>query len=156
MSTTTTGQIGFAGKMILALENPPWDRLYRAAIGYFILPIYYSMMEGHEAPWKLGVFFLAVLASLRIVPGMIRRVLPFSRAVKSIWAERRAMAKRYDSYQWRKLFGIGVGLLVYVPRNFQYPAFYLALACLIAGLAGDVFWLKHKRLLLTQSPVTTA
>ena len=152
--TETTRWFSYMGKLILGFENPPWDVLYRVVIGYSIMPVTVHLVGHSPAALQLLAVFLAVLVSLRIIPGVLRRALPFSREVKNAWAERRAVAKRYDSYQWRKLFGIGVGLLVYVPRNFQYSAFYLALACVIAGLAGDYLWLKHKRASLSQSSIT--
>ena len=151
--TETTRWFSYMGKLILGFENPPWDVLYRVVIGYLIMPVTVHLVGNPPGALQLLAVFLAVLVSLRIIPGVLRRVLPFSHEVKNTWAECRAMAKRYDSYQWRKLFGIGVGLCLYVPRNFQYSAFYLALACIIAGLAGDYVWLKHKRALLSQSSI---
>jgi hypothetical protein len=153
MSMTTSAQIGSAGRMVLALETPPWDSAYRALIGYGIMPAYLQLFGGSSEIWKLLAFFLAILAALRIVPGVLRRVLPFSREVKTVWADRRALAKRYDSYQWRKLFGIGLGWLAYLViagKDRDLPLF-LAVVCVLAGAFGLAFWHKHRKVLAAQT-----
>ena len=153
MSMTTSAQIGSAGKMVLALETPPWDSAYRALIGYGVMPVHLQLFGGNVVPWKLFVFFLAVLVALRIVPGVLRRVLPFPREVKTVWAERRALAKRYDSYQWRKLFGLGLGWLAYllVAGKAQDVPLFLAIACIASGALGQLFWFKHGKALAAQT-----
>lgn len=141
------------GKLILGLETLPWNILYRVAIGYGVMP---SAMWVYGAMPSLGQLFtalLVILVSLRIIPGVLRRVMPFDREVKNIWAERRALAKRYDSYQWQKLFGIGVGWAVYLflhKRTSGAPV-ALAGACVIAGALGMIFWLRASRMLAPQA-----
>jgi hypothetical protein len=141
-----------AERMILALETPPWDSAYRALIGCGIMPVYLQLFGGESAPWKLAAFFLAILAALRIVPGVLRRLLPFSREVKAVWAERRALAKRYDSYQWRKLFGLGLGWLAYLLSTGKDRdlALFLAVGCVLAGALGLAFWDKYEKVLAAQ------
>jgi hypothetical protein len=140
------------GKAVLGLETPPWDSLYRAVIGFYMMPAYYRLGGAGEPVWKLVAFFLVVLVLLRIVPGLMRRVLPFSREIKSVWAERRALARRYDSYQWRKLFGLGLGWLTFLfaSGNTWATARILAGFCLIAGSLGMVFWHRHSKALSSQ------
>jgi len=66
---------------------------------------------GFDAPgWSLACFFLAGLFLLRLVPAILRRLLPFSAETQEVWRERRKLGKRYDSYQLRKLLWIGVGI----------------------------------------------
>lgn len=139
--------------MILALETPPWDSAYRALIGYSLMPAYLHLSGGNGATWKLLAFFLAILVALRIVPGILRRVLPFSREVKTIWADRRALAKRYDSYQWRKLFGLGLGWLIYLLVHGEgwTAARFLAGACLVSGALGLALWHRQSRRLAAQA-----
>ena len=152
MSTTTSGQIGSVERLVLSLETAPWDSAYRALIGHGVMPAFLRLFGDDGAPWKLFVFFLVVLAALRIVPGVLRRVLPFSREVKTVWADRRALSKRYDSYQWRKLFGLGLGWLLYllVSGKAQGAPLLLAITCVIAGALGLTFWLRTSRVLATQ------
>ena len=37
----------------------------------------------------------------------------FRRSEDNLWLERRNIAKQHDSYQWQKLFWIGLGMLPY-------------------------------------------
>jgi hypothetical protein len=142
--------------MVLALESFPLDILYRAAIGWFLTPVYLRLFPGDRAEWRLFVFFLLVLVALRIVPGVLRRALPFSQAVKEVWAERRALARRYDSYQWRKLFGLGLGWLaqLVVSGENWSGVRIMAGACLVAGALGLAFWCKQSRSLAAQTNTT--
>jgi hypothetical protein len=139
--------------MVLALETPPWDSAYRALIGYGLMPAYFHLPGGNGAAWKLFVFFLAILVALRLVPGILRRVLPFSHGVKTVWADRRTLAKRYDSFQWRKLFGFGLGWFIYlrVSGESWTAARFLAGACLVAGALGLAFWHRQSRRLAAQA-----
>jgi hypothetical protein len=139
--------------MVLSVENPPWNVLYRAVIGYFLMPVWARWPGEPGGTWKLVGLFLLVLAALRVVPGIVRRVLPFSTEVKMVWAERRALAKRYDSYQWRKLFGFGLGWMTYliVSRQAQSTPVVFALGCLIAGAIGSAFWYTRRKVLSGQT-----
>ena len=144
------------GKLILGLETLPWNILYRVAIGYGVMPA--AMLVHGDKPTfpQLVTVFLVILVSLRIVPGVLRRFMPVGREVKNIWAERRVLAKRYDSYQWQKLFGLGVGWAAYLflhKRTSGAPV-ALAGACVIAGAIGLMFWLRVSRLLATQAVPT--
>ena len=58
----------------------------------------------------MACFLLAGLFLLRLVPAALRRLLPFSTETQDVWRERRRLGKRYDSYQWRKLLWIGLGI----------------------------------------------
>jgi len=142
--------------MVLALESFPLDILYRAAIGWSLMPAYLRFSSGERAEWKLFVLLLLVLVALRIVPGVLRRALPVSQAVKEVWAERRALARRYDSYQWRKLFGLGLGWLaqLVVSGENWSGARIMAGACLAAGALGLAFWCKQSRSLAAQTNTT--
>jgi hypothetical protein len=62
--------------------------------------------------------------------------------VRAVWAERRQMAKRFDSYQWQKLLWIGIGLTLRLAWSDRRPAALLALAvaCLGAGALGLATW----------------
>jgi hypothetical protein len=135
------------GKLILGLENPPWDVLYRVVIGGSIMPVTMRLVGNPPAAWQLLAVFLAVLISLRIIPGVLRRVLPFPHEVKNVWAERRALAKRYDSYQWRKLSGIGLGWVGYLVISGQTAGapMLMAGACLFAGALGFTWWRRVSR-----------
>jgi hypothetical protein len=61
---------------------------------------------------------------------------------KKLWAERRNIGKQHDSYQWQKLFWIGLGLLPYAVAGDGLRTGQLAmmLICLVGGGAGLLFW----------------
>lgn len=153
MTTATSEQFSAADRLVLSLETPPLDSLYRAVIGFLIMPAYLVVVgEGADA-WKLCLFFLALLVALRIGPGLIRRVIPFSRAVKAVWAERRTWGKIYDSYQWRKLFGLGLGWLIqlFLSGKAQGVPLLIAVVCLISGAIGLVCWTRRIKVLAAQT-----
>jgi len=100
----TSAQIGFAGKNGSRARDSAWDSGYRMLIGYGVMPAYLQLAGANRAPWKLFVFLPRRAGGAANRARVLRRVLPFSREVKTVWAERRALARRYDSYQWRKLF----------------------------------------------------
>jgi hypothetical protein len=83
---------------------------------------------------------------LRVIPALLRGVLPFSAETRSIWIQRRQIAKLYDSYQWQKLFWIGLGLLAFaaVSGGLQTGEQVITGFCLIGGAAGLVLWKRNK------------
>lgn len=128
-------------KLIVALDAPFADILWRAAIGFLFLPNYYSFV-GSGSWWLLITCLLAVLFAMRLAAGVARSVLPFSKAAKQTWAARRVLGKEYDSYQWRKLLGFGAGMVGYLAlqRQANSKAWILAVIVLGAGVVGSMFW----------------
>src|SRR5262249_58355799 len=96
-----------------ALEAGPGSAIPRVALGLAIPPVFRALSGGSDSVWIWLALFLGLLIMVRVVPAVLRRALPFSVETKKIWAERRNLAKRYDSYQWQKLVWIGLGLLPY-------------------------------------------
>jgi hypothetical protein len=86
--------------------------------------------------------FIGLLVALRVVPAVMRRVLPFSVEAKELWAKRRNIAKQHDSYQWQKLFWIGLGLLPYavISDGLRNGELVVTLICLVCGSIGLLFW----------------
>src|SRR5947199_7823363 len=128
--------------LLVGIDVSPWDAMYRAAIGFMIQPAA-SRIWGERPPaWAAIPVLLGILLTLRVIPAVFRRLLPFSPEVRAIWAERRQIAKRYDSYQWRKLFWFGVGLMVYTQVASRVPmsSATLSAACLLAGALGLARW----------------
>jgi hypothetical protein len=150
----TLAGLGSFEKLILSVESASFGTLYRTGIGFAIIPAYSSILATQgwrDTPGKLLLFLLAVLFTLRIAPGVARRVLPFSREVKQEWAELRNLAKTYDSFQWKKLLGIGLGLTAYLVSSGLHRADAIALAtiCTVGGVAGWLFWLRISRAIET-------
>jgi hypothetical protein len=87
-------------------------------------------------------FLLAILLMLRVAPVLIRRLVPFSDWAQRTWAERRELSRRYDSYQWRKLLWVGLGLALYVALSWEATSLRIAisLTCILAGALGLARW----------------
>lgn len=125
-----------------SLEAPPWLALYRLAIGFCLVPLGAWWHGGAGSGWHLLPVLLMVLLALRLVPALVRRLLPVSEDLRLHWARRRLLAKRFDSYQWRKLVWFGLGLAAYLAVVGQAPGVptALAVACLIVGGFGTLRW----------------
>ena len=128
--------------VLIGLDSWPWSAVYRVAVGLGIPPVL-SVLSGERASvWTSLALFIGLLGMLRVVPAVVRRVLPFSVQAKEIWAQRRDIAKQDDSYQWQKLFWIGLGLLPYavIGDGLSNGELVITLFCLIAGTAGLLLW----------------
>ena len=92
--------------------------------------------------WVSLILFVGLLIALRVVPAVVRHILPFSAEVKQIWVERRMIAKRHNSYQWQKLFWIGLGLLPYavIGDGLRNGELVVTFTCMIGGIAGLLCW----------------
>jgi len=145
-------------KLLLGAEDLPWSILYRAAIGFVLLPAFFALGGKADSVSRMLLFFIALLLGLRIAPMFGRRLLPFSTEARTIWAERRILAKRYDSYQWQKLLGIGFGLGLYlgVTRRFSAGSLLLAGGCLVFGALGLFFWRRRRRTFSEPTAVPSA
>lgn len=151
MSTTPPGEVRLFEKALLAAEQPPWSAAYRLLIGFALLPLF-SRGFGKDAPaWELICFFAGILLGLRLAPAVVRHLFPFSKKTQEIWAWQRLLAKRHDSYQWRKLFWIGLGLALYslLSGGFHIVSAAITVICLIGGGLGLFFW----RRVLARNPL---
>ena len=129
---------------LVALDGSPWSNISRVGIGLAMPPLFHALFGDHGSVWGFLIFFLLLLVALRVVPAVLRLVLPFSAKANNIWAERRGLAKQYDSYQWQKLLWIGLGLLPYAvsvsgAKNAEFP---VTVFCLIGGTLGLLRWRK--------------
>jgi len=131
-------------RFLTNLDTWPWSALVRVAIGLCIPPVSRAVFGGRDSVWIFPAFVVGLLIALRVVPALIRLALPFSTEAREIWARRRALAKRYDSYQWQKLFWIGLGLLLNVTTAGGAPAveIVVTVVCLIGGSMGLLIWSK--------------
>ena len=129
-------------RFLVGLDSWPWSAFVRLLIGLCSSPVARTLHGGSRSVWLFPAFFVASLIALRVVPAVIRFALPFSRQANEVWAGRRALAKRYDSYQWQKLIWIGLGLVPYVANvgEAQIGEVLVAAFCLIGGSAGLLIW----------------
>jgi hypothetical protein len=133
-------------RILVDLDSAPWGAIARVALGLGTLPAFRVLTGGNDRALIVVVLFAGLLASLRVVPAVLRHILPFSAEAKTIWAERRNIAKQFDSYQWQKLFWIGLGMLPYavVGGGLRTGELFVTLFCLICGGAGLLLWRKSK------------
>lgn len=129
-------------RFLIELDSGPWSAVWRVALGLSILPVFRAVSVGHNSVWIALASFIALLVALRVVPAVVRRVVPFSVDAQKIWKERRYIAKRHDSYQWQKLFWIGLGMLAYavIGGGAGTGELVVTLSCLIGGSAGFFVW----------------
>jgi hypothetical protein len=124
-----------------------WPALSRVAAGFLVVPLFSRLTNGDTSASHLWLFFLAVLAALKVVPAVLRKLMPVSQETKAHWFKLRVIAKRYDSYQWRKLLWIGLGLVAYaVVRGGVSPAQgLLGAVSIVAGSLGEYAWRRALR-----------
>lgn len=131
---------------ILSMEAFPWNALYLAALGLFAAPILARLWGPYRPGWMLPVFLLAVLFTIRVMSVIMRKTFSFSARTQEVWSNRRELAERYDSYQWRKLLWIGLGLLVYAfcVRDLEMWTMVTAVTAVLAGGLGEVYWQQSR------------
>jgi len=137
----TTTQARTHERILVLLEQPPWSALYRMGVGIVMVPLFSRLSGGDASGWWFVVWFVGTLFALRLIPAVLRKILPFSSSTKALWYKRRQDAKRYDSYQWTKLFWIGIGLAGYVlvwgePSSIGGA---VAIFCIVSGGLGYIF-----------------
>ena len=123
-------------------EMPLWPALFRIGLGFLLIPVWVAWNPGDASDGRLFAFFLLILFLLRVVPAILRHLLPFSQELQRRWFDRRRLAKHYDSYQWRKLLWFGVGLAAYLALygTARGAQGILTIVCLVAGALGEVRW----------------
>jgi hypothetical protein len=129
-------------RLLIRMDEFPAAALYRALVGYLLFPSFEALAGGTAPGWTIAVWFVAVLVMLRGAPAVVRRIVPFPAPVQTEWARRRQLAKRCDSYQWRKLLWLGIGELIYVVSS-QHPRSWELIVTtfsLLGGAAGEWVW----------------
>jgi hypothetical protein len=128
-------------RILVRVDQAPADAILRLVVGYLIVPAWLAL-GSEQMGWALIPFFLSVLIALRVVPLVLRKCIPFSSSAQDVWYERRQLAKRFDSYQWQKLFWIGLGLLLYTFQSSRQsvPLLTVTFVSLLAGLLGQLVW----------------
>ena len=129
-------------RFLVRLDSGIWGDISRVVLGLAMLPAFRALSGGRDRIWITLALFFGLLIALRVGPAMLRRALPFSDEAKIIWAERRNIAKQHDSFQWQKLFWIGLGLLPYaiIGDGLRNGELAVTFICLIGGGAGLLLW----------------
>ena len=129
-------------RFLVDLDTGPSSAVSRVALGLCIPPVFRALSGGSDRIWIDLVLFLTLLIGLRVIPAVLRKVLPFSAEAKQIWSDRRQVAKLHDSYQWQKLFWVGLGLLPWAIAGggLKTGEMVLTATCLVGGGAGLLIW----------------
>jgi len=129
-------------RYLLSLDGGVRAAISRMALGLAIPPVFSVISGGRDRAWISLILFAGLLLALRLIPAVLRRCLPFSREAKDIWAQRRNVARQHDSYQWQKLFWIGLGMLPYtaIGDGLGRGELWVMSTCLVGGCAGLLFW----------------
>jgi hypothetical protein len=141
-------------KLLMQFDVGPLGAAWRVGLGFLLLPALQRLAPDAGAGRGV-VALLATLFCVKVFAAVARRLVGASAAVRDRWTFRRALAARYDSYQWRKLTWIGLGMLAACwARATTLPvACGLGAACLLSGLAGEVAW---RRLGVPSAPPSKA
>ncbi len=132
-------------RCVVLLDQYPWSIGTRIGLGFMIPYVLPQLCDNEQRVGCLIGSFVAILFFLRLGPVMVRRLMPFSKEVHLIWGERRQLAKRFDSYQWQKLFWMGIGMAGYamIWGNVGNVIGALIVFCLIGGGLGALFWVRR-------------
>jgi len=141
-STDRTLKLGKVDSFLATLDEGVMGALYRAVIGFALVPLVQFLTGRDATVWTLVGFLLLVLVALRVGPAVIRKLVRFSPELLETWSVRRRRAKLYDSYQWRKMLWIGAGIALFVALSGQVRTIsvVLSLFCLIVGVAAKLRW----------------
>jgi hypothetical protein len=131
-----------AQKLLLAIDAFPLDALWRIAAGFAVFPLADLFFGKKDSVGSSLGGLLGVLLLIRLLPLVIRKSIPFSMAVAQTWRERRGTAKNYDSYQWKKMLWVGIGMLSYIAVSdlFWVGRISIASACVLLGGIGMLRW----------------
>jgi hypothetical protein len=128
--------------VVRRVDTPAWHAVYRLMMGSSLLPLFGWWSDSGHADWRLVPFFLVMLLMLRLVPAVVRHLVPFPADACARWSHRRLLAKHFDSYQWRKLlwFGLGLAASMVFFRRAEGATTLLVVACLVGGGLGAWRW----------------
>ena len=129
-------------RVLISIDRSTLGAVLRALLGFVCIPLLSLLRQDVRSGWILTIGLLLLMLSLRIVPAFLRKLLPLSPEVKAVWVERRQIAKRYDSFQWQKLFFTGLGLACYmlVSRELSTSTIAVPSFCVLFGAIGLVRW----------------
>lgn len=128
--------------ILIRLDETPFEAVWRMAFGFVVLPVLEFLSGDRDRVAFYFIAFLLILAALRVGPAVLRKVVPFSAEATALWKAKRFTAKEFDSYQWQKLFWIGIGMLVHaISRgDLGMGERVIAAFCLFGGGAGQLTW----------------
>jgi hypothetical protein len=140
--------------LLLHLDVGPAGALWRVALGLlFTLGTRASLPQAGHA--RTAAALLGVLFLVKVLAAVGRRLTVVPPGVSAAWTWRRALARDHDSYQWRKLVWVGLGILaagLLAPPRAPWEL-GLGGACLLSGLVAEALW--RRKGLPSAPPVRT-
>jgi hypothetical protein len=132
-------------RVLINLDVGVPGAVLRIALGFLLVPAL-QVLRPEPGPWTVVVSLLAMLFAVKIVAAVGRRVLPATDVVRSHWEWRRTLARYHDSYQWRKLLWIGIGLMMGAALGSAEGSvgWLLGAVCFFAGGVAEVFWRRQR------------
>jgi hypothetical protein len=133
---------------MISRNHSDWmGHIFRFICGWLIIPTWNTVFSSHFSEFAFVIYFAICLLLLRVVPAVIRKAFPFPPHLQETWGRRRQIAKKFDSYQWRKLlwisFGFGMFLASsHIGTNTQKIMFF---GSLFVGLVGSLCWFHAVR-----------
>jgi hypothetical protein len=134
-------------RVLLELDRNPSSFIYRGIIGLLAAHVASRFQPYPHAHWiYLAVIFLSLFI-LRVSAALLRRLVPVSSVVREIWGKRRGLGKNFDSYQWSKLlgFGLGIGLHWIAVHRWWTIESTVASCCVLSGAIGMIRWRSIQR-----------
>ena len=128
-------------RVLLSLDKGYSAIGLRTAYAFIVTALFDAVFP--SASW-IGLVAVQILAmfGLRFFGIAFRRGMRFSETTLETWTIRRKLGKYYDSYQWRKVTWIGLGILLYVSLFARARSDFLILAvlCIAAGAIALLTW----------------
>jgi hypothetical protein len=136
-------------KLLLNLDIGPLGALARVALGAAFAVVFGAWRPGAR-PGTAAAALAAVLFGLKAATAVARRLVPAPPLVRAHMEWRRNLARLHDSYQWRKLLWLGLGMVAAAAALGRTDGWELPLgaACVLGGVAAEVVW-RRKRLPLS-------
>jgi len=152
-NTKTSSNLSGLGIFLLALDASPLDAIWRIAVGIAVFPFTDLLFKKRDSIATYMAGLLIVLLLTRLLPLFIRKIIPFPTSIKQAWFNRRNTGKNYDSFQWKKLLWIGVGMLFYLVFSgfWGIARVFPTAVCLISGAIGIYRWHLIAPIALSQS-----
>jgi len=128
-------------RVLLNLDVGLSGAILRVALGAALVFALHPLVPGVGLAAS-AVSLAVMLFGLKAFAAVARKVLPATPAVRARWEWRRNLARNYDSYQWRKLVWLGVGILAAAGASRQQGAWEISLgtACILSGAIAEVAW----------------
>lgn len=137
-------------RLALILTKPAAYAGFLVVFGYCLFPGFSRIFGSDGSVPSFATFYICTLIGLRFGPGVFRRVIRFSSEAQEVWTRQRVLGKRHDSYQWRKQFWIGLGMMSNYWHEGDYTGFHPTVAsiCMVVGALGLLAWRYRRSKLL--------